>query len=439
MSKQGSIRIDTEDMYAEDSTSLLLEQFSSILNLTAKDQDVINLYFGLYPIQYKIAYFTYTKNNSSSAGGTIEYRIYDNGDYILKDLPSSNAGYKLTNQMLEDHGAIDSTITNSWFTSRQNMRPGDETITTILSNTSENVTVYSYEDPIDFTVEFHTCDYDGTILFSEEVSCQYAVIQAVISKPEKLTGLTLQGWFSAEQDISDWYMILDTDTLYNNGETADLSFGTIDISRLTTTDQDKLNYYAYYIPQQYSVSYQWLDNWSPNSTEYVLPDEVTRIYKRDQLQIELIPDYEDYYIDNAGTRKWYYYEDDEQLTNEQDFVSPDIAQNIIFYANKTPKDRIITFSANDPTLGTIIPSPQRDDNIYQEGETIYCYVAPSENGFFSHWWDNSILPYSTIEVGSKNVDYKAYFLDNTHLGVLDVYVGTTPVKNIYLGSSKLEI
>lgn len=437
-SKEGNIRNETSTIYSGTSTSTTLTQITTISNLSSTDGDVLNYYFGLYPIQYLVNYKKYTRNSTSNYTPDTGYRIYGNGDYTLIDLPTANDGYKLTNKMLIDSGPIDTTITNSWFTSDTDWTPEAEKISTISSTTAADVTVYSFETPIDFTVNFHTYDYTGNEINLETISCKYDIIQAAPAQPETLDGQVVYGWYSTEQDISTWYIKLNTNTLINGTTSVGISFGNSNISKITISDQAELHYYGYYIPRQYSLTYKWLDNWSPDSTEYVLPAAATRIYGRDSLIIELIPDYEDYIIDNANTINWYYYENDdqttEQLTNNWDVIPNDEFENKVFYALKTPKDRIITFSSNDNTLGTVTVTNQTDNNIYQEEDLIYCYVAPTEIGYFSHWSDGSTLPIRTIIVGSKDVEYIAYFNDDKCLGLLDAYIGTSPVKSIFLGT-----
>lgn len=437
-SKEGSIRNGTSTMYSGTSTSTVLAQITTISNLSSTDGDVFNYYFGLYPIQYLVNYKKYTTNSTSNYTPDTGYRIYDNGDYTLIDLPSATGGYKLTNKMLVEGGPIDTTITNSWFTSDTDWTPGAEKITTIPSTTTTDVTVYSFETPIDFTVNFHTYDYNGDEINLEIIPCKYNITQTAPAQPETLNGQVVYGWYSTEQDISTWYIQVNTNTLINGTTSVGIAFGSNNISTITTQDQTELHYYGYYIPRQYSLIYKWLDNWSPNSTEYILPAATTRIYGRDSLIVELIPNYEDYIIDNANTINWYYYENDdqttEQLTNNWDVIPNDEFENKVFYALKTPKDRIITFSSNDNTLGTITVTNQTDNNIYQEEDLIYCYVAPTEIGYFSHWSDGSTLPIRTITVGSKNVDYMAYFNNDKCLGLLDAYVGILPIRSIFLGT-----
>lgn len=437
-SKEGSIRNGTSTMYSGTSTSTTLTQITTISNLSSTDGDVFNYYFGLYPIQYLVNYKKYTKNSTSNYTPDTGYRIYGNGDYTLINLPSATDGYKLTNKMLVDGGPIDTTITNSWFTSDTDWAPGAEKISTISSTTTTDITVYSFETPIDFTVNFHTCDYNGNEINLEIIPCKYNITQTAPAQPETLNGQVVYGWYSTEQDISTWYIQVNTNTLINGTTSVSIAFGSNNISTITTQDQAELHYYGYYIPRQYSLTYKWLDNWSSNSTEYILPATATRIYGRDSLIVELIPDYEDYFIDNVNTINWYYYENDdqttEQLINNWDVIPNDEFENKVFYALKTPKDRTITFSSNDNTLGAVIITNQNEDNIYQEEDLIYCYVAPTDIGYFSHWSDGNTLPIRTIIVGSKNVDYIAYFNDDKCLGLLDAYIGTSPVKSMFLGT-----
>lgn len=437
-SKSGNIRNNSTEMYIENSTSTIMTQYNSFSNLTSVEGDIVNLYFGFYPIQYLINYRRYYKNSTSNYYTSTVYRIYNNGDYNLATLPNVNTGYKLTNKMLIDGGPIDSTITNSWFVSETNLTPGSEKITKISSTTANDVTVYSFETPIDFTVNFHTCDYNGDEINLTTIPCRYNITQAAPAKPEDRDGQVVYGWYSTQQDISTWYIQVNTNTLVNGTTSVGISFGQSNISHATTQDQAELHYYGYYIPRQYSLTYKWLDNWSPNSTEYVLPAAAIRIYGRDQLAVELIPNYEDYNIDNVNTINWYYYKNDDQTTerliNNWDMIPRNEFENKVFYALKTPKDRTITFSSNNDTLGVVIVTNQSDNNIYQEGDLIHCYIAPTEIGYFSHWSDGNRLPIRTITVGSKDAEYIAYFNDDKCLGILDAYAGISPLKSIFLGT-----
>jgi hypothetical protein len=67
-------------------------------------------------------------------------------------LPSVTDGYKLTNKMHEEKGLIDSDIVNEWFISQEAMRPGDTKISEVESTLASDISVYSYETPINYKI-----------------------------------------------------------------------------------------------------------------------------------------------------------------------------------------------------------------------------------------------------------------------------------------------
>ena len=340
--------------------------------------------------------------------------------------------------MSSDDSKEDQSITNEWFTSSENMKPGDEKISIIPANIASNIDVYSYEVPIDYKIFFHIIDFDNTELFNEEQEVQYSASVTFPAKPEELQGRVFFGWYSPEKDISTWYISSTSNSSIVNGTTSVQKAPGVNTSNLTSEDKKELHYFGYYIPKAYSVSYEWLDDWSKNSTEYKLPSSATRIFGRDFYAIETIPNYNDYIIDNADTYKWYWFEnnstENEKQINQTDILSPYISENRIFYALKTPKDRHIIFNPNDEKLGTGQVINPTDNNAYLEGSTIEIYAQPFENGAFLEWGDGDINPKKVITFGSKDIVQDIIFRnEEKETGILKAYLGTTEMKAMCMG------
>lgn len=422
----GWVTSDDFDQYCIDNTTQKIynqptgyvqEEKTEILNLSSVDGDIINLYFGLFPIRYTIYYKKYQKesNDNIILWATVEsYRRYDSS-YSLSNLTSTfvlTDGYKLTNQMSEEHGSVDTSIINNWFISSKNMNPGNETINFIEANSStEDITVYQLGVPIDYFVSVYLYDMDGVELGVKELSCEYDQTYSPLVL-EELKGREASGWYSSEQDISEWYII---DGVVNGDGTVSVDLKS-SFSNLTTMDQARLTYYIYYIPKLYTISYEWLDTWGAG--KFPLPDTATRVYGRDVLDVPLIPDYEEYDIDNVNTVNWYYYENNDttttQLINDWDTVPLNFAEDRIFYASKFPKGGHITFGVNKENWGqVVVENPSIDEDIYPEGSVINVHVEPTELAYFSHWSDGNKLPVRDIIVKSHDdLYYVAYFRSN---------------------------
>lgn len=414
-SEPGSIRYGTSDLYSGTSTSDILTQYTTIYNLTSIDNDVVDLYFNLHPMQYIVTHKTFTGGSTNNFGTITRYRIYGNGDYSLAPLPTTlTDGYKLTNQMTEENGKADTNITNSWFVSEEAMNPGDETAVYIDSLYIGDSTVYSYETPIDYFVHFHTCDLNGEEINLETLSCKY-VNSYSTSIPEILDGQIVYGWYSTAQDISTWYVLNSTNEMVN-GTTAVAKALGFTFENLTKDDYAEIHYYAYYIPRGYQISYHWLDAWGQG--EFALPASGIHVYGRDGLAIATIPNYDEYIIDNVDTIGWYYYENndptltDTQAINEWATVPLDFAEDRIFFALKTPIGRQITFGVNEESWGKVIVENPKLDDIYQEGDIINVYIEATDLAYFSHWSDGNRLPIREIKVGGRNIHYIAYFRSN---------------------------
>ncbi len=412
-SDTGSIRYGTTDIYSGTSTSTTVTQYTEIYNLTPTNGGVVNFYFNLHPMQYTVTHKSFTGGSVNNFGTITDYRIYGNGDYFLTTLPTSlTDGYKLTNQMTEENGKADTTITNNWFVSETAMNPGDETVVYIDSLYIGDVTVYSYETPINYFVHFHTYDLNGEEINLETLFCKYLNSYST-SIPETLNGQVVYGWYSIEQDISTWYILNSTNEMVNGTTGVAKTLG-FTFENLTKKDYAEIHYYAYYIPRGYQISYHWLDTWGQG--EFALPATGIHVYGRDGLAIETIPNYEEYLIDNADTINWYYYENNDltttRLTNEWVTAPLDFTEDRKFYALKTPVGRQITFGVNDESWGKVIVENPKLDDIYQEGDIINVYIEATDLAYFSHWSDGNKLPIREIEVGGKNIYYVAYFRSN---------------------------
>lgn len=449
LSKKGSIRTDFT-MYTEEDINIKLTQYTSFINLdSVVGSQEINLYFGLYPIQYLITYRKFLQKSSSNYKTDTEYRVYGT-EHQLKNLPITvpidntqtrevSVGYKLTNRMISQNSKEDQSIINEWFTSSENMNPGDEKISIVPANIASNVEVYSYEVPIDYKIFFHIMDFDNTELLKEEKETQYNTSVTFPAKPEELQGRVFFGWYSPEKDISTWYISTTSNSSIINGTTSVQKAPGVNTSNLTSEDKKELHYFGYYIPKAYTVSYEWLDEWSKNSIEYKLPSQATRIFGRDTYEIEIIPNYNDYIIDNVDTYNWYWFEnnslENERQTNQDNIISPYLSENKIFYALKTPKDRHIIFNSNDENLGTGQVVNPTENNGYLEGSTIEIYALPSENGAFLEWGDGDTNPKKVITFGSKNIVQDIVFRnEEKETGILKAYLGTTEMKAMCMGT-----
>lgn len=412
-STSGSIRYGTKDIYSGSSTTTIIDQYTEIYNLTSINNEIVELYFNLHPIQYKITHKIFLAGSTNNYNIITKYRIYGNGNYSLADLPTTlTQGYKLTNRMVEENGQEDFTIINSWFISENAMKPGDETITYIDSLCAENKVVYAFETPINYFVHFHTCDLNGNEISLETLLCKYAN-SYLTPIPNSLENQTVYGWYSSEQDISTWYILNSTNTMVNGISEVTYNLGST-FNNITEKDYSEIHYYSYHIPRGYQIKYQWIDDWGQG--EFPLPQTGIHVYGRDGLPIELIPNYDEYIIENVNTINWYYYENNDltttQLINEWTTVPLDFAEDRIFYALKAPLGRHITFGVNEETWGKVIVENPKFDDIYQEEDKINVYVEASEWSYFSHWSDGNRWPIREIIVGGKNINYIAYFRSN---------------------------
>ena len=411
-SYDGFIRYGTQNIYYNTSTSPTMAQYTKFLNQTSVNGATVFYYYNFYPYQYKISYKSYTENNTSEYSLSTAYRIYNNGNYSLKALPTTiTSGYKLSNQMTQENGPVNTSLTNSWFTSSAAMKPTDNKITEINSTYIGDIDLYSLEVPINYSVCFKIFDMDNSLLATYLKDYLYAEDIELPFILEDKEGRCLSQWYAEEQDVSEWYIQPNSDD--------DIISPTVPVvgsitKNLTTIDQSVVNRYIYYIPKAYLLQYAWLDKWEEGSTEFVVPPEEMRVYLRDNLQVQLIPSYEKYVIDNEGTIKWYRPNESGSLVeNTEEFIPANTTENLIFFAKKEPKARKTTFSVNRDHWGKVVVRNPSPDNMYDQGAIIEVYAQPLKDlYYFSHWSDGNNQPARFFEVGSQHTDYKAIFRSN---------------------------
>lgn len=403
--ESGLVRYGTTTMYDRNQT--ILTQYTTFSNLTTEENGIVKLFCNFHPYQYTITYRPYELASMTYTPIT-EYRIYGEGDYTLKDLVVKNKGYKLTNQMNENDGPVDQTITNAWFVSNTAMNPGDSTITTISSTHLGNMDLYSYEVPINYTTIFHIINFDGTELSSTPIDCIYNEDYITPSSPEELEGRCIFGWYKPGQDISTWYISPNSNTTLINSTSSPVKSFNETFYNCTDTDHDVVDYYAYYIPKAYTIDYEWIDNWGQG--QFPTADSKIRVWGRDEVAVAVIPSYDEYDVHNVGTVNWYVNVEKTDV-NTWDIYPLDLSENIVLYGFKTPKGRNITFEVNDKDWGEVIVKNPLLDNIYPEGYLLEVEALPLDNGFgyFSNWSDGNREPIRIIEIGGHSIDYIAYF------------------------------
>lgn len=425
------VRYNTTEVRDKEGHNIILQHSGSFSNLTTTPNDVINFYFKYCPIQYEITYVKYIEGTANNYVQTIDYRNYGEGDFFLANLPSATPGYKLTNQMLEIDGPIDSSITSSWFESSDHMNPGDPKTNYIDSEYLDNVRVYSFETPINYSINFITM-LEGNIENSEIVETVYDKAVVYDYTPIELTGYVCKGWYETLEDVSSWY--IDQNNEFINGKT-ELGFK-FNRSKLTTEDQKQIEFYCYYVPKSYSVEYQWLDEYEGTTPP---PEKQIRIYNKENTIVQAIPILDYFDIENAGTINWYYYENNdtttERLINTKTEIASTDTINYVFYAVRYPTGSNIGFSSNDEDFGSVIIINQKEDNMYEEGDIVKVYVSPTDIAYFSHWSDGDNQPYREITAEEVHKHYEAVFRSNQVMGVRQILLGdNTPVKAIYKGT-----
>lgn len=401
----GAVQYGTNALYHTSNLSQEITTYKTITNATSTDGGVVNYFCKLFPCRYTVTYRPYVENSFTYTPAT-DYRVYGQGDFFLKELSDATPGYKLTNKMSVENGPINSEITSFWFTSDSAVRPGDPMINYIPSDFTSNSDLYSYEVPINYTTFFEIYDYDGTLIKTDFVDCLY-MTPFFAKTYEDLQGRVLIGWFEDPQDISQWYIDINSFTSVVNGiqpnKTLDYEF-----NNLTEEDFGKKYFYGYYVPKSYLLEYSWIDQWGQGL--FPVPSAKMRIFGRTNLQVDLIPEYENYNIDNVNTYHWYI-DNNKTNINNWEYIPLDVDENLHFYAFKTPIGEQITFSVNDTDWGEVIVENPLPDEIYPENYIITVYAKPLDNkwGYFSHWSDGNNNPFRFLSAPNQATEYKAYF------------------------------
>lgn len=410
-----NIQWDTKEMYYTTSTTSKVKQKTVFFNETSTNGGIVEFCCNFHPYQYSISYKKFLQGSRSNYTVSTVYRIYNNGDVVLANLPTPSTGYKLLNQINELKGPVDPLITNQWFTSFEALSPEDEKINSVSSLHIGNLDVYSFEIPIDYTTIFNVYDIYGEKIAEYTMPSQYDknLDTSSIDLSEK-KGQIFSGWYSLEQDILNLYFEPNSNTIIANASDVVANDFNSPIKNLTTIDQNIIYRYGYYIPKSYLLFYDWLDQWDPDNPEFSLPATGFRVYGRDALQVEPIPNYEEYTIDNVNSIKWYYVDRNSILqTNNFETIPNDIDENLFFYAKKEPKEREITFSINREDWGKIVRRNASSNDRYEQGYILEVYAEPLlDTVYFSHWSDGSTWPARNIEVGSHHTNYEAIFRNN---------------------------
>ena len=430
------IRNNTGIVYNNE-TNEKIDYMTSFSKLGTEEGEIINFYFDILPIQYEIKYTSYTGGGISKYTNTTKYRLYNQEiNTNLLDLPTPTIGYKLTNQMSETNGPIDSSRLNSWFTSGENLNPGDSTISNISPTLTEDVRVYSFETPINYQIQFHTINQFNEEIDLKTIDCVYNEKYIAAAALEEQTGYKLLGWYQGSKIVDEWYVDSETENLINGEDIYLLHDGEIS-KTFTTEDQSVHHFYSYYIPYGYHIRYLWIDNFGTDSDKFTIP-EVIRLYEKGNVLINTIPDYDEYEVENANTKDWYYFENNdtsgERLINTKEQIESTDINNYIFYAIKHPYKRHITFAPSNEYFGIIEILNKPDDDLYDEGDVITVSGVPFENAYFSNWADGTNLPTREIIVGSSDQHYIGVFRSNqvyiNSLGVLAAYKGVKKVREI---------
>ena len=414
--------------------------FSSFLNLGNEDGAIVNVYFNILPIQYLIYYKSYYGGEINNYTIETATRLFGEKEIILKDLPTPQTGYKLSNKMDFDNGPEDNLKTNYWFVSNENMKPGDETINSISAEYLGDISVYSMEVPINYRVYFHTIDQNNEEIDLEYLDCEYGKSSSVPEILENsIPGYTIIGWCLNLVNTDNLYIDFKTENLIGEEEENILSiFNSNILENYTTEDQSIHHFFSYYIPYGYYINYQWIDSFGKDNEKFNLPGEEIRVYGRNHCKIHTIPYYDEYRVENSGTKKWYYFENDDsstsQLINEKEIIDAYDLHNYTFYAIKHPFERHITFSSSNELFGEIQVLNKKENDLYEEGDIIQVNVIPKEIAYFSNWSDGNNLPSREILVGSSDQHYTGVFRSNqmyiNSLGILAAYKNTEKIKQI---------
>ena len=420
-------------------SSTTVQSLESFKDLTYTDNYIVDLFCGVFPLQYQITYVSYTQGSQSNYKKTTEYRIYGY-DFILNTLPTPSEGYKLTNQMTENNGPADvNNIKNSWFINQNLINPKDPTISTIQgSNLEENIEVYSYETPINYSIIFHAIDEFGNEINQETLNGIYGENYLRPSLLNEKDYNKIAGWYKTSQDTTLWYIDLETLEIVSSiNSTPDYELMSYTGDKYTTIDQSIFHEYIYYIPYGYTIEYKWLDSWG-SEEEFQFPITIKK-YGLGDIEILDIPSYENNYIvENANTKNWYYYDENGELQiNNKTFIGSTDPTNYTFYGRKEPLSRIIKITPNNYLYGKVKPISPAPEEWIQENNSFYTYVNEgdvvqvtaitdeSNISYFSNWSDGITNASRDIIVGGLSKEYMADFRSNS------IFINLMGVKAVY--------
>lgn len=340
-----TIRNNSTQIYlTSDLTKAAPMYLETFRNIGTTEGQIVNLYYNFYPKHYEINYISYTKNNTNPTPTTV-YRIYGNGDYTLKTLPTPTKGYKLTNKMLTADSLIDSTIVNAWFISTIN--PGDEKITFVESLYTDDITVYSNEIPISYTVNYYDCSSGEQILISSDNTYEYDEVYDYLPLPQ-LNDIPQGyspnpiGWLSNANAIIRY----SDKTVLNNKTSLTVQTqysGTF--SNLTNQDKGIINYYFNLHPYYYKISYV---NYVKGVTETSLGQDFYVFNEVEEINLRNL---------SAASKG---YKLINQINPETNRVNPDLINNW-FVSNNNMKP-------GDETKSIILQSELTQDFIFYQSE-----------------------------------------------------------------------
>ena len=404
-----------------------------LIDNSIKDGQQIFLYAYYIPYAYNVVYTKYILGNTSEYSTSTAIRVFGK-EYTTENLPVATTGYKLTNKMEELNGAENPLIFNSWFISNEHMKPNDNKISVIDPNLAENITLYSYETPNNFYLNYYILDSNKQKIDECNIIGEQGKRYVYPKSFTSINGYKLLGWFDEDKNnIDNIFIYSTTDAINEDGFNPSLNLNAMYSPVASLKDQSVINLYAYYIPYAYYIKYTWLDSFQLNNPDYQLPDMVWRIYGKEDYLIETIPSYEEYTVDNANTKNWYYYDEDETLQiNQQEYILSIDQNNYDFYGRKRGEKRKITFDSSNLNFGNVEIVNKTEDDLYHEGDIIQTYVHPTEIAYFYGWSDGNNDTTRTFTVGNRDAHYTAIFRSNqiyiNTLGVLNIYKNTTPVK-----------
>ena len=416
----------------------LYDSSETFTNKTSQDNDVFNYYCDLFPIQNTIECRQFVEGTTSNYSIQTGYIVYDTGYLDLPSFSSPTEGYKLTNQMKKKNGPIDDSIYNSWFTDKNYLNPGDPKINRVNSLDLQDVVVYSYETPINYSIVFHAIDEFGNEINQETLNGIYGENYLRPSLLSEKDYNKIPGWYKTSQDTSLWY--IDPETLQvvsPTNLTPDYDTVSYVGEQYTIIDQTIEHEYIYQIPYGYTIEYKWLDNWGPEE-EFQFPIFIKK-YGLGDVEILDIPSYENNYIvENANTKNWYYYNENGELQiNNKVFIGSTDPTNYTFYGRKEPLSRIIKITPNNCLYGTVKPVSPAPEEWIQENNSFYTYVNEgdvvqvaaitneSNISYFSNWSDGITSALREITIGGLSKEYIADFRSNS------IFINLMGVKAIY--------